>query len=1094
MSLKYGPKPKALTPIETLKSLKSFESNMVYGLRNNEDFRPYLTEGYTWGKKSRLRPYRNLTDDVVHHDATEDENKVKIEQYDEIVKSREDKAADVDLLLDQIANYAGCVARNDITKECASLEDVWQKIKLFYNLQSSGSLLNECFNIRRLPDETPQALFARLKQSYDENLITKNGLYYIEGQLDDDEEMSPTLHSTIILQWLEILHPKLRNLVVQRFATELRNNTLAVIFPEISRSIDTLLQEVENDSSECRALSFRRGGSSYNYTEKPFRSNRKQSYTQSTSYTKKNCDYCKIQGRRAFYTHNIEDCIFVKQESQSSQKKARVLACDAYSSDDDDLAEQYKEFYEVYDVHKTKRITEHVLHKIAVDASPILRLNHNDDEVDVTLDSGATCNVIGKKEAARHKCKIRCTSQTARMADGVSNLHIVGETDITFHRGKKPFHMTALVASDTDIDILGGIPFMRDNDVAIRPATNEIILNGDEFVTYNPNISNSPKVRRISQFSMQSPQKEVILPGEDLTFTLPHALRKSDSVAVEPRLDSSYNRHIHEESSIWPCPHLASIQSDTISLKNTTKHPIKIRKNEQVCILYGNSDPSETTTTQNHQTSSINNLPTSPKLELYTKAIKLNPDNTLSSKESETFSNVLKEYDEVFNPRISQYNGKSGPCFVEVNMGKTLPPQRKGRIPFYGSSSLQELQDRIDELAEKGVFGRPQELGVTVENVSPSFLVRKPSNPLQKRLVTDFGSIAPYCRPTPSLMPKIESVLLKVASWKHIITTDLTEAYYQLPLRKSSMKYCGIVSPFKGLFVYRVGCMGLPGVEVALEELTCRIFGDLVQLGVMAKVADDIYIGGSTIAELHNNFKIVLHRLKDNNLKLSARKTVIAPKEVNILGWIWSAGKIRASPHKLTGLSECKPPSTVSAMRAFIGAYRFLSRVLKGYASILAPLEKAVAGNKSGKDEIQWTDTLTEAFYGAQSALKDNRTLTVPKPDDTLWIVTDASVQPGAVGATLYSVRDGQPKLSEFFNVKLPEFQQRWLPCEVEGIAIGAALHHFAPYIIQSNTKPHVLSDSKPCVEAAQKLKKVNSHQVPDSLHSYQLSANTRRS
>ena len=82
------------------------------------------------------------------------------------------------------------------------------------------------------------------------------------------------------------------------------------------------------------------------------------------------------------------------------------------------------------------------------------------------------------------RCKIRRTKQTARMADSKASLNIV-ETDLTFYRGKKSFNITALVASNTDIDILGGIPFMRDNDIAISPATSEIIIDGREFVKYD---------------------------------------------------------------------------------------------------------------------------------------------------------------------------------------------------------------------------------------------------------------------------------------------------------------------------------------------------------------------------------------------------------------------------------------------------------------------------------------------------------------------------------------------------------------------------------------------------------------------------------
>ena len=118
--------------------------------------------------------------------------------------------------------------------------------------------------------------------------------------------------------------------------------------------------------------------------------------------------------------------------------------------------------------------------------------------------------------------------------------------------------------------------------------------------------------------------------------------------------------------------------------------------------------------------------------------------------------------------------------------------------------------------------------------------------------------------------------------------------------------------------------MGLPGVEVSLEELTCLVLGDMVKDGKLAKLADDIIVGGDTPEELHANFHEFLVRLHENNIKLNAAKTVIAPKEVTILGWIWRGGRLSASPHRLLALSTCQQPETVSAMRSFLGAYRFL--------------------------------------------------------------------------------------------------------------------------------------------------------------------------
>ena len=63
-NLYHGPKVRCLTTKETLSTLETWRQTVIYGLRLNADFRPYLNEGARFGKKSKARPYRELNDDV----------------------------------------------------------------------------------------------------------------------------------------------------------------------------------------------------------------------------------------------------------------------------------------------------------------------------------------------------------------------------------------------------------------------------------------------------------------------------------------------------------------------------------------------------------------------------------------------------------------------------------------------------------------------------------------------------------------------------------------------------------------------------------------------------------------------------------------------------------------------------------------------------------------------------------------------------------------------------------------------------------------------------------------------------------------------
>ena len=115
------------------------------------------------------------------------------------------------------------------------------------------------------------------------------------------------------------------------------------------------------------------------------------------------------------------------------------------------------------------------------------------------------------------------------------------------------------------------------------------------------------------------------------------------------------------------------------------------------------------------------------------------------------------------------------------------PPQRKGRVPQYSRNQLVELQAKFDELEQAQVFRRPEDLGITVEYLNPSFLVKKPSG--GHRLETAFADVAEYIKPQPSQMPDVDSTLPTIAPWCYMIKTDLTHAFYQIPLYKSSLKY-----------------------------------------------------------------------------------------------------------------------------------------------------------------------------------------------------------------------------------------------------------------------------------------------------------------
>ena len=134
--LRIGPGVKVLD--EQIKSIAEFESwkhSVIYILRQETDFKPYLKENVQFGAKTKDEPNRKLTADTT--------------------SSAADKCQVIDFMLATIHQYTPKIPFNDICRDCGTLEEVWQVIRLHSNINTSGALLNEVWNITRLPNESP---------------------------------------------------------------------------------------------------------------------------------------------------------------------------------------------------------------------------------------------------------------------------------------------------------------------------------------------------------------------------------------------------------------------------------------------------------------------------------------------------------------------------------------------------------------------------------------------------------------------------------------------------------------------------------------------------------------------------------------------------------------------------------------------------------------------------------------------------------------------------------------------------------------------------------------------------------------------------
>ena len=240
MAMSQAPKQWSLTKSESINSFENWKQNLKYVLALDPQFAPFLADGVEWQKKTKGNATRGFTDDPAPAEG----------EVNPIARrTAQQKAAMLELMLGQVANYAPVIARSSIVKSSTAMDTIWQLLRSHYGFQSTGGHFLDYADITLEAGERPEDLYQRLMAFVEDNLLTTAGSITHHGDRpDEDEDLTPSLENMVVLTWLRLLHKDLPRLIKQRYGTELRSRTLASIKPEISQAMDTLLDEVQSVS------------------------------------------------------------------------------------------------------------------------------------------------------------------------------------------------------------------------------------------------------------------------------------------------------------------------------------------------------------------------------------------------------------------------------------------------------------------------------------------------------------------------------------------------------------------------------------------------------------------------------------------------------------------------------------------------------------------------------------------------------------------------------------------------------------------------------------------------------------------------------
>jgi hypothetical protein len=161
---------------------------------------------------------------------------------------------------------------------------------------------------------------------------------------------------------------------------------------------------------------------------------------------------------------------------------------------------------------------------------------------------------------------------------------------------------------------------------------------------------------------------------------------------------------------------------------------------------------------------------------------------------------------------------------------------------------------------------------------------------------------------------------------------DLRSVYHQLKIRESDIPKTAFHTRY-GLYEYTVMSFGLTNAPAYFMYLMNKIFMEYLDKFVVVFI-DDILIFSKTEEEHEKHLRMVLEKLRSNQLYGKFNKCEFWLMEVTFLGHVISAGGITVDPSKVKDVLNWMPPMNASEIRSFLGLAGYYRRFIKDFSKI----------------------------------------------------------------------------------------------------------------------------------------------------------------